>query len=46
MAAKKSNSMLHANAFVHQYENQGLGKGEISEAVYRASDVAEAYAYM
>ena len=46
MAAKKCNGMLHANAFVHQYEKQGLGKGEIAEAMYRAVDVAEAYTHM
>lgn len=46
MAAKKCNGMLHANAFVHQYEKQGLEKGEIAAAMHRAIDVTEAYANM
>lgn len=46
MAAGKCKGMLHANAFVHQYEKQGLEKGEMAAAMYRATDVAEAYANM
>jgi hypothetical protein len=45
-AASKCNGMLQANAFVHQFEQHGLCKGDIAAAMHRAQETAEAYKSM
>lgn len=38
--------MLHANAFVHQYQKYGIEKGHLQAAVRHAQDVVESYELM
>jgi hypothetical protein len=42
-AIRKSAAMLHAGAFVHQYERHGLARSELRDATYAAQEVVAAY---
>jgi hypothetical protein len=46
LALKRSNCMLQADAYVHQYEQFGLDRSELYAAIHTIQDVVESYASM
>lgn len=46
LAAAKATTMLHASAFVHQYQKWGIDKEYLQGAVQHAQDVVAAYEVM
>eukprot|EP00892_Ulva_mutabilis_P006400 jgi/Ulvmu1/4131/UM019_0110.1 len=46
VATGKAARMLHANAFVHQYQKHGVEKTHLEAAVHHAQDIVETYELM
>lgn len=46
LATAKATMMLHANAFVHQYEKYGVDRQYLRSAVHASRDVIESYESM